>query len=130
MTKKVQWYLVSGMTVLLIGITSFAIHSRKSANNTPNTSALSSAVDTNQVTISGYMFMPMTIRVKVGTTVTWTNQDQVHHSVTADKTSEDAPNGPLIDKGQTYSFTFNKTGTYTIHCMPHPYMHGTVVVTD
>lgn len=91
---------------------------------------LASAVSTNQVKIADYMFVPMTVKVKPGTTVTWTNMDMVHHSVTADTISPNAPNGPLIGKGQTYSFTFKKAGVYTFHCQPHPFMHGTIIVTN
>jgi plastocyanin len=99
--------------------------------STANTSNdLSNAVATNAVTLQNYAFSPMVIKVKVGTTVTWTNKDDVHHSVTADTTSADAPNSPLIGQGQSYSFTFKKAGTYTIHCMPHPYMHNIVEVTN
>ncbi len=76
------------------------------------------------------MFVPMAIKVKVGTTVTWTNKDSVHHSITADNVASNAPDGPLIGQGEKYSFRFTKAGTYTFHCMPHPYMHGTVIVTS
>lgn len=95
---------------------------------TNNTKDSGTAVAATAVTIQNYMFGPMAIKVKVGDTVTWTNQDGVRHSVVADNTSADAPNGPLIAKGETYSFTFKKAGTFTYHCMPHPYMHGTVIV--
>ena len=84
----------------------------------------------NTVTISNYAFSPQKITVKVGTTVTWTNQDAIEHTVTADTESPDAPKSGLIAKGQTYSFTFNKAGTYGYHCEPHPYMKGTVIVTE
>lgn len=88
------------------------------------------AVATNAVKIENYMFSPMVATVKVGDSVTWTNMDAVHHNVVADMAASDAPNGPLIGKGETYSFKFTKAGTYTFHCEPHPYMHGTVVVTN
>lgn len=97
------------------------------AASSPDTT---NAVATNAVSITNYMFGPTAVKVKVGDTVTWTNQDAVHHTVTADTASAAAPNGPLIGKGETYSFKFTKAGTYTYHCMPHPYMHGTVVVTN
>jgi amicyanin len=83
---------------------------------------------TNSVTISNYTFGPATITVKVGTKVTWTNQDSVGHTVTADSGS--GPDSQLIDQGQSYSFTFDKAGTFTYHCTPHPYMKGTVIVTE
>ncbi len=107
----------------------------KTTSNSSNTAAkadtsTSSAVATKAVSIENYMFTPMAITVKVGDTVTWTNQDSVRHNVVSDDGSADAPNGPLIGKGESYSFTFKKAGTYSIHCMPHPYMKATVTVTE
>jgi amicyanin len=84
----------------------------------------------NSVTIKDFAFNPGTTTVKVGTKVTWTNQDSIGHTVTADTPSADAPASGSIGQGQSYSFTFNKAGTYNYHCTPHPYMKGTVVVTE
>lgn len=127
MHKNFRWYLFGGiLTALLIG---FGLIVRN--HNSPNrTVPLSSAVSTNQVTIRDYQYIPKTIKVKTGTKVTWTNQDQVHHSITADLSTKDAPNSPLIGQGQSYSFTFHKAGTYKFYCMLHPYMLGTVIVTN
>lgn len=86
------------------------------------------AVSTNSVTISDFAFSPASITVKKGTTVTWTNQDSVAHTVTSD--SGNMLDSPLFSEGETFSFTFNQTGTFTYHCTPHPQMKGTVVVTQ
>ncbi len=84
-----------------------------------------------EVQIQDSSFAPAIIRVKKGTTVTWTNQDSVQHNVVSD---EDSPreglNGPLLEKGKTYSFTFDNVGTYAYHCTPHPTMQGTVEVVE
>jgi amicyanin len=92
--------------------------------------ALSNAVATNTATLANYAFSPAVIKVKVGDTVTWTNKDSVHHTVTASTSSSDAPNSPLFGQGETYKFTFTTAGTYTLHCTPHPYMHQIVEVTN
>lgn len=89
----------------------------------------SKAVEATNVTIQNFAFDAPIIKVKVGTTVTWTNKDGVKHNVNPDSPSADFPVGKLIGNGETYSFTFTKVGTYGYHCMPHPYMKGTVVVT-
>ncbi len=102
----------------------------KSSGSAKSTADSSSAVATQSVMIKNYMFGPMAIKVKVGQKVTWTNTDAVSHTITADTASSDAPSSMDIAKGETYSFTFNKAGTYTYHCFPHPYMHGTVIVTN
>ncbi|MDB5170989.1 MAG: blue (type 1) copper domain protein [Candidatus Saccharibacteria bacterium] len=88
-----------------------------------------SAVEASTVTIQNYKFEAPIIKVKAGTTVTWTNKDDVSHNVAPDGAS-DLPVGKLIAKGETYSYTFNKAGTYNYLCEPHPYMKGTVVVTE
>ncbi len=90
----------------------------------------SSAVEANTVTIQDYKFDAPAIKVKVGTSVTWTNKDGVRHNVSPDSPSGDFTAGKLIGNGETYSFTFKKAGTYGYHCDPHPYMKGTVVVTQ
>ena len=84
----------------------------------------------NSVTIKDFAFNPGTVTVKVGTKVTWTNEDSVSHTVTADTPSADAPASGNIAKGESYSFTFAKVGTYAYHCTPHPYMKAKVIVTE
>jgi plastocyanin len=70
-------------------------------------------------------FVPARIEVAAGTTVEWTNNDPLPHTVTADDNSFDSG---LIQSGQTWRYTFTRPGTYPFHCTPHPFMKGTVVV--
>ncbi len=77
----------------------------------------------HQVTIKGFAFNPAEITIKVGDTVTWTEQDAVHHTTTGDIFES----GDL-GQGQTYSKTFDKAGTYDYICSYHPYMKGKVIV--
>jgi plastocyanin len=91
---------------------------------------VAASTDTNMVNIKNYMFMPGSITVKVGTMVTWTNQDNVGHTITADTVSSNAPSSMDIGNGQSYSFKFTVPGTYAYHCFPHPYMHGSVIVSN
>jgi len=104
-----------------------ASNTTESANNSSQNST-GSAVAATAVTIQDMAFSPATIKVKVGDTVTWTNQDSTSHTVTADSTSADAPDSPTLSKGDTYKFTFNKAGTYKYHCTFHSFMTGTVIV--
>ena len=121
---------VVAVIVLVAAVIGVSTMGGKSTNMAGMNDTTSAAVATNAVTIKGYMFSPAAIKVKVGTTVTWTNQDAVNHTITADNSSSDAPSSMDIAQGKSYSFTFNKAGTYTYHCFPHPYMHGTVEVTN
>lgn len=79
----------------------------------------------HDVTVQNFAYNPASITVQVGDTVTWTNQDAVPHTVTADDGSFDQP---LNASGGTATITFTKPGTFTYHCTIHPSMHGTVVV--
>jgi plastocyanin len=84
-------------------------------------------VATDQVNIANFGFGPGTVMVKPGTTVTWAQQDEDQHTVTADDASFSS--SPLTT-GQTFTHTFTAPGTYHYHCAIHPFMHGTVVVTN
>jgi plastocyanin len=91
------------------------------------TSAAATApVATNTVAIKGFAFTPANITVKVGTTVTWTNQDQDAHTVTA---TGGAFGSQALNTGSHYTFTFTKPGSYDYLCTIHPFMTATVVVT-
>lgn len=70
-------------------------------------------------------FVPATVTVKRGTSVTFKNDDQVAHTVTDDASAFDSG---FIEPGASYSRTFDTAGTITFHCLPHPWMKGTVVV--
>ncbi len=85
---------------------------------------------TNEVEIADFSFRPGKITVKKGTTVKWTNKDTAKHDITPDSPSENFKASELLAKGESYSFTFNTTGTYTYNCSPHPYMKGSVEVTE
>lgn len=88
-------------------------------------SGISPAMAKNAVTIQNMAFSPASLTVKVGDKVTWTNQDAVGHSATADDNSFDTG---VIAQGQSGSTTFTKAGTYMYHCSVHPSMHGTIIV--
>lgn len=77
------------------------------------------------VTAQDIAFQPASITVDVGDSVTWTNEDGVPHTVTADDGSFDEP---LPQSGGVVTLTFSTPGTFTYYCKIHPNMHGTVVV--
>ena len=84
-------------------------------------------VATNSVSIQNFDFSPTAITVPVGTTVTWTNNDIEQHTVTA---RDKAFNSDAIANEKTFTFTFDKAGSFEYFCQIHPHMVGTVVVTD
>lgn len=77
------------------------------------------------VTIDDFAFSPGALTVSVGTTITWTNDQGLTHTVTADDGSFDS--GRLAT-GDTFSQTFDTTGIFAYHCTIHPSMTATVIV--
>lgn len=93
-----------------------------------NVATSSQAVLTANVTIKNFSFSPNTLRVQIGTKVTWVNNDSASHTVTS-LTSAGLASGSL-NQGESYSYTFSTKGTFKYKCNFHPSMLGTVVVTD
>jgi plastocyanin len=77
------------------------------------------------LTMQNYMYQPANIQVRTSTTVTWTNQDNVAHSVTF---KNGMKGSGLLSQGQSFSSTFNTPGTYQYYCTVHPSMVATVTV--
>lgn len=88
------------------------------------------AAETDSVEIVNNTYSPATITVKVGTEVTWTNQDSVAHTVTTYDGAPATVDSGLFGRGESFSFTFDEPGTYEYFCEPHPHMRGTVIVTE
>ena len=77
------------------------------------------------VSIENFTFVPASVTIKVGDTVTWTNNDTAAHTVAIDQLNVTSDS---LEQGATYSFKFATAGTYNYHCGVHPSMTGTVVV--
>src|SRR3981189_3173348 len=78
-----------------------------------------------EVKIDNFSFGPATLTVAVGTTVTWTNRDDIPHTVVSD---DKVFKSRVLDTDEKFSFTFTKPGTYAYFCSVHPKMTGKVVV--
>ena len=79
------------------------------------------------VTIDNFTFFPHSLTVPVGTNVTWTNRDDIPHTVT--DTGDPKPfRSPPLDTGDAFSHIFASVGTYHYFCAMHPFMRGTVIV--
>jgi plastocyanin len=79
-----------------------------------------------QVSMKDIKFNPETLKIKVGQTVTWTNDDSVGHDVTGDDFKSGDPGG--IDSGGTFQHTFKKAGKFDYVCSVHPGMNGSIQV--
>ena len=78
------------------------------------------------VSIDNFTFSPQKLTVKAGTTVTWTNKDDIPHGIAA--TGNAFARSNALDTDNSYSFTFTTPGTYQYFCYIHPHMTGTIVV--
>ena len=77
------------------------------------------------IDIRDLAYHPAQTEIAVGTTVTWTNSDTVPHTATATDRTFDSG---ILDPGKSFSYTFEKAGTFDYSCLVHPQMKGTIVV--
>jgi plastocyanin len=84
------------------------------------------AAPASAVSIDNFTFNPTPLTVKAGTTVTWTNKDDIPHGIASSTNA--FPKSLALDTDQSFSFTFTTPGTYQYFCYVHPHMVGTVVV--
>jgi plastocyanin len=87
--------------------------------------AVATNVEAGVVKIDNFTFSPATLTIAPGTTVTWTNDDDIPHTVAAkDKSFRSKP----MDTGNQFSYTFATPGEYDYFCSLHPHMVGKIVV--
>lgn len=94
----------------------------------PNQPAISSTVTPNlqgvyPVSIKNFAFSSAVLNIKLGETISWTNNDSVAHTISGIGFQSDN-----LANGQTYSFTFSSTGTFDYICSIHPSMKGKIIV--
>ena len=82
---------------------------------------------TMEVKIDNFSFGPVTLTVPVGTTVTWTNRDDIPHTVVSTDDSKTFKS-KMLDADEKFSFTFGKVGAYSYSCSIHSKMTGKVIV--
>jgi|SRR5579863_1601909 plastocyanin len=78
------------------------------------------------ISIDNFTFTPPTLTVKAGTTVTWTNKDDIPHAIASANNA--FAKSKALDTDDNYSFTFTTPGTYKYFCYLHPRMVGSIVV--
>jgi plastocyanin len=110
--------LVMGMAVLI------ALHLAAHAQ-TAQAAGQDSKGSTVDVKIDNFSFSPATITIPAGTTVKWTNRDDIPHTVVNDDQKFESK---AFDSDESYSYTFTKPGTYPYFCSIHPKMTGKVIV--
>jgi plastocyanin len=78
------------------------------------------------ISIDNFTFSPAKLTVKAGTTVTWTNKDDIPHGIGSSNNA--FAKSKALDTDDAFSFTFTTPGTYQYFCYIHPHMVGTIVV--
>jgi plastocyanin len=78
-----------------------------------------------QVKIDNFKFGPEKLTVDKGTSVTWTNQDDIPHSIVLTTLGV---RSKALDTDKAFSYQFEKTGTFSYICGLHPFMHGQIMV--
>jgi plastocyanin len=78
------------------------------------------------VSIDNFTFNPPTLTVKAGTTITWTNKDDIPHGIASSTNA--FTRSKALDTNDSFSFTFTTPGSYQYFCYIHPHMVGTIVV--
>jgi amicyanin len=86
-----------------------------------------SGSEPKQISIVDFRYVPDTLRVLVGTKVTWTNQDDMPHTVTSTAKPR-AIDSEALDTDARFSYVFTEPGTYNYLCTLHPQMKGRVIV--
>lgn len=116
-------FLVIGLLIAL-GVGGYFIYKSYYSNKgqEKNTQTNTQKPGTN-ITIQNFAFNPQALQTKIGQTVKWTNQDSVTHRLKAD-----IFNSKDLQNGDSFSFTFTKTGKYSYICSIHPTMRGVIEV--
>jgi plastocyanin len=119
MTRNNVWIASLVAPVLIAVFALLAGTGRVAASDQP--SAANAAV----VKIDNFVFGPQTVTVLAGTTVTWTNSDDIPHTAVS---TDGVFKSKVLDTDEKFSYTFTKAGTYSYFCSIHPKMTGKVVV--
>lgn len=106
---------------LLLGIGALSTGQRRNIASAQEKSAMV------EVKIDNFSFSPATVTVAAGTTVTWTNRDDIPHTV-VDTGDPKAFKSKVLDTDEKFSFTFGKPGTFVYFCSIHPKMIGKIIV--
>ena len=120
--KRLSIFLIALAGVGLLG---FGLLSSVHGQDARLTGGVGTAPDTTGVFIDNFSFSPASITVPAGTTLTWTNRDDIPHTVVSD---DQKFKSKALDTDEKFSFTFAEPGTYSYFCSIHPKMVAKVVV--
>jgi plastocyanin len=111
---------MAGLLVAIVAVTVLLAGPRSVAAK-----AQQPAAATAEVKVDNFSFGPGTLTVAVGTTVVWTNHDDIPHTVVS---TEGVFKSKVLDTDEKFSYAFTKAGTFAYFCSLHPKMTGKIVV--
>lgn len=111
--------LVAGGVVAIVAL------ALASGNGGSGASGRATSASPGTIDIRNFAFDPPSQTVKAGSRITFENSDSATHTATADNGGFDTGN---LTNGQRKTVTLTKPGTFSYHCMIHPFMHGTITV--
>lgn len=119
------------LIILGVGVYYFAFNKSYTNNTTDtNVNTTNTAIESETiVNIKDFAFNPSTLNIKVGTKITWINKDSSQHKIVS-ASNEVGPSSSVLNQNDTYSYTFEKAGTFEYKCSFHPSMTGSIVVTE
>jgi plastocyanin len=120
-----QRAIVAGLAIAAVGL--LAAGANLVRADTPAGTSPGAPAGAPAVTIDNFSFGPDDLTVPVGTTVVWTNHDDIPHTVTSNAVPRAFRSKPL-DTGDSFQATFDKAGVYRYFCSLHPKMQGRVIV--
>jgi plastocyanin len=119
--RKAHCTIFAGM---IMGVVAFNIPAASAEDPGPPTKALDTVAHP-EIVIQGFMFGPKELKISLGTTVKWINQDQAPHTVVE---KNRLFRSPPLDTDDSFSFKFDQLGTYQYFCSLHPQMVGSIIV--
>jgi plastocyanin len=114
------------LTAPLLALSLTLAPAASAAAAAPSRAAPAAKQSAKTVRIENFTFSPPTLQVKAGSTVTWTNADDIPHNVVA---KNGAFRSKVLDTGDSFSFTFKTAGEFVYFCGLHPHMVGKIIVT-
>ena len=118
MTKTNMWIASLATPLMIAMLLLFAGSPSVTANDQPSAANA-------EVKIDNFSFAPQTVAIPVGATVTWTNRDDIPHTVVS---TDGVFKSKVRDTDEKFSYTFTNAGTYPYFCSVHPKMTGKIVV--
>jgi len=112
-------------TGFTLGLAALAIVLIMMAGRAKSLGATTEDKPATEVKIDNFVFAPNPVTVPAGTTIRWTNRDDIPHNVVAEDKSFKSK---VMDTDESFTYTFSKPGTYTYFCSIHPKMTGNLLV--